>query len=53
MASEVLICKESIALGPGLCSLLRFRNEARLNLETSLSREADRPGPFLAGGGGN
>jgi hypothetical protein len=33
--------------------LFRFLKEDRLNLEASLSREADRPGPFLGGGGGN
>jgi hypothetical protein len=53
IASDVLICNDSMALGPGLCSLFRFRNEDRLNFEASLSRDADRPGPFLAGGGGN
>jgi len=52
MASEVLMCSESMALGPGLCSLLRFLNEARPSLETSLSREADRPDPCRGGGGG-
>jgi hypothetical protein len=49
----VFICSDSIALGAGLCSLFRFLNEARLNFEDSLSRDADRPGPFLEGGGGN
>lgn len=53
MASEVLMCRESIALGAGLCSLLRFLNDDKLNLETILSRETDLPGPFLGGGGGN
>jgi hypothetical protein len=41
-----------MALGPGLCSLPRFLNDDRLNFEASLSRDADRPGPYLAGGGG-
>jgi hypothetical protein len=40
-------------LGPGLCSLFRFLKDERLNLEVNLSREEDRPGPFLGGGGGN
>ena len=47
------MCNDSIAFGAGLCSLFRFLNEERLNLEDSLSREADRPGPFREGGGGN
>ena len=40
-------------LGAGLWSLFRFLNDDRLNLEANLSRDADRPGPFLGGGGGN
>jgi hypothetical protein len=39
--------------GAGLCSGLRFLKDERLNLDDSLSREAERPGPFLGGGGGN
>lgn len=53
IASDVLICSDSMALGPGLDSLFRFLKEDRLNFEASLSRDADRPGPFRAGGGGN
>lgn len=55
IASDVLICRDSMALGAGLLSRSppRFLKEARLNLLASLSREADLPGPFLAGGGGN
>lgn len=40
-------------LGAGLWSLFRFLKDERLNLEVSLSRDADRPVPFLPGGGGN
>jgi hypothetical protein len=53
MASDVLICSDSIALGVGLESLFRFLKEAKLNFDDSLSRDAERPGPFLEGGGGN
>jgi len=42
-----------MALGPGLCSLPRFLKDDRLNFAASLSRDADRPVPFLGGGGGN
>ena len=42
-----------MALGAGLWSLCRFLNEDRLNLEASLSRDADRPVPLRDGGGGN
>lgn len=42
-----------MALGAGLCSLFRFLNDARLNLEDSLSLDTDRSFPFLGGGGGN
>lgn len=50
----MLICNDSMALGPGLPSRspFRCRNEDKLNFEDSLSRDAERPGPFLAGGGG-
>jgi hypothetical protein len=39
-------------LGPGLPALLSLNLE-RLNLEVSLSREADRFDPVAGGGGGN
>ena len=56
MASDVCMCNDSMEFGEGLCSrsLARFLNEARPNLEDSLSRELDRPGAFLEpeGGGG-
>jgi hypothetical protein len=39
--------------GAGLCSAFLFRKDERLNFEDSLSRDAERPGPFLGGGGGN
>lgn len=48
------MCNDSMALGAGLCSrsLFLFLNDERLNFVDSLSRDAERPGPFLEGGGG-